>query len=114
MDLIEKFAQAAIQEADAAQKGNSKDADKYGRKMRELAIKLYETDRISELEVLLNHDNLSVRGNAAIKLLPFSTEKAENVLEELAKNRGETICFVAEVTLKEWRKGNIKFSYYKK
>lgn len=114
MDLIEKFTQAAIEEANATQKGNSREADKYGRKMRELAIKLYKTGRIGELEVLLNHDNLSVRGNAAIKLLPFYTEKAEAVLEELSKNLGESICFVAEITLKEWRKGNINFSYYKK
>ena len=114
MKYLEKFIQSAIGEAEAEVEGNPKKADKFGKKMREIAISLYKADRIEELEILLTHENPSVRGNAAIKLLPFATEKAEDVLQELAEKSGLSIYFVARNTLEEWRKGNIKFSYYQK
>lgn len=45
----------------------------------------------------------------AAHALDFAPEKGEPVLESLAGVQGSLIGFDAEMTLKEWRKGELRF-----
>ena len=114
MDYLEEFAKAALLQDEAMKMGNVKQTDKYGFKMHEIARKLYLENQIGELRFLLNHSEDVVKGNAAIELLPFYPAEAETILLELSTKRGKAIYTNAFYTLKEWRKGNLKFDYYKK
>jgi len=60
-----------------------------------------------KMKPLLTNDNLYVRLCAATKLLNVYEEEALNVLEDIAK--GEAHAFVAEMTIKEWKEGNLTF-----
>jgi hypothetical protein len=57
---------------------------------------------------LLDHPDEAVRGWAAFHCLEFAPKEAEPVLGTLSKSTGIS-GFGAEMTLKEWRKGSLKF-----
>ena len=111
---IDKFIKLCIKAFDAQELGNSCLVNNCNKNILKIAQKLYLLDEISELVPLLYHEHVSVRYNAAVKLLPFETAQAEAVLEELASKKGALTYFSAELMLKEWRKGTLKFDYYKK
>lgn len=62
-----------------------------------------------QLLALLDDPMASVRCWAAAHALEFSPERGAPVLEELAKSEKSLAGFNAEMTLKEWRKGTLKF-----
>jgi hypothetical protein len=55
----------------------------------------------------LNHKDIGVRLWTATSLLPIYTEDAIETLEQITKVKG-IHSLSAEITLQEWRKGNIK------
>jgi hypothetical protein len=57
---------------------------------------------------LLDHPDEAVRGWAAFHCLEFAPNEAEPILEMLSKSPGIS-GFTSEMTLKEWRKGSLKF-----
>lgn len=63
---------------------------------------------ISALLSLLDHEDRSVGTWAASHVLEFAPEQGELALERIAKTGG-LLAFNAEMTLSEWRKGNLKF-----
>ena len=63
---------------------------------------------IDSISDYLEHKSLEVRLWAAYYLLPINEEKAINVLKAITKQQG-IIATTAEITLNEWRKGNLKF-----
>ena len=111
---IDKFIKLSVKAFDAQELGNSRIVNSCNNDIIKIAQKLYQLDKIIELVPLLYHEHVSVRYNAAVKLLPFETVLSEAVLEELASKKGTLTYFSAQLMLKEWRKGNLKFDYYKK
>ena len=114
MSRVEEVAKLAIKSFEAQEKGNTRASDRYNLSMKKVIVDMYENGEIGSLKPLMYYNHDAVRCEVAIKLLPFFTEEAESILEELAQKRGNLIYATAKTTLEEWRKGNIKFSYYKK
>lgn len=61
---------------------------------------------VNLLEILLQHEDCSVRLWAAYALLPV-TKEAKEVIEKISK-KNTIIGFDAEMTLIEWKKGRLK------
>jgi hypothetical protein len=57
---------------------------------------------------LLDHPSNAVRAWAAFHALEFAPQEAEPVLEDLSKIPGIE-GLDSEITLREWRKGTLKF-----
>ncbi len=112
MDNVEKYAYYSLKAYEGLNQGSAQISDRNRDKMRRIAGILYKNGEISSLRPLLYHEHIAVKCDVAIQLLPFYTEEAEAVLEELSKKRGDLTYSTARVTLKEWRKGNIKFPEY--
>lgn len=109
-DMIEEYIQLTISRGEALEEGNSKKANKQFDKIRKIEkeLKLDSDLYVKYFEPLLEHENDYVKVNAAYSLLPLTTKKSEKVLAELSKKRG-LMAFEAEMTLQEWKKGNLKF-----
>ncbi|MNI99819.1 hypothetical protein D3C73_1589990 [compost metagenome] len=58
---------------------------------------------------LLLHENISVRLWAARFTLNIESEKARNTLDAIACLKIPLISSSAEMTIKEWEKGNLSF-----
>lgn len=114
MNYVEEFVRTALKRFEAEKVGNSRVVNRCYDKIRKIASNLYKEDRIGELKPLMYHEHDAVRIEASINLLPFYTEEAEKVLEELSIKRGHLMYATADDTLKYWRAGKIKFSYYQK
>ncbi len=114
MDKVEKFKQMAIKSFEAQEKGSSRTVNGCYESLKKIAIELYKNGEIEKLKPLMYSEHDAVRFEAAVRLLPIYTEEAEAVLEELSPNKGALIYFSAEMTLREWRKGNMKYEYYQK
>lgn len=111
MNFLDKFVEFSLKRYNSK---TSVTANKYFQKLKDISIEMVNSGSILELKKLFNHESAAVRCNAAFALLPFATLEAENILEELSAQRGNFVYLEAKMTLKEWRKGNIKFEYYEK
>jgi hypothetical protein len=101
------FEEAATNHAQATEQGDYKIANKNHDAIVKIASFLKEKNEIDKLTDFLSHPVDGVKGWAAIYLLPIKEQEAVQALEEIAK--GKTIrSLAAEVTLREWRKGNLK------
>ena len=67
---------------------------------------LKERNMVNLLEILLQHEDCSVRLWSAYALLPV-TKEAKEVIEKISK-KNTIIGFDAEMTLIEWKKGRLK------
>lgn len=105
---LKKFVEACIAKGEAEELGDSKTGNKQYKVISKVYMALKENNRITELLVLLNHENPYVRLWAAGYTLQILDSRAESVLEELSLLRG-LIGFNSKMTLSEWRKGNLKF-----
>ena len=114
MDKVEKFKQMAIKSFEAEKLGEHKVVNRCYKALNKIAADLYKNGEIGNLKPLMYSEHDAVRCNVAIALLPIYTEEAEAVLEELSPKKGASLYMVAEMTLREWRKGNIKYEYYQK
>lgn len=61
------------------------------------------------LLTLLNHENTSVRCWAASHALEFSPEQAERALAAVAESAEGPTAFNARMTLRQWRRGHLRF-----
>lgn len=101
------FEEAATKHAEATKEGDYKTGNKnYHKKVKAVSY-LKEQDSIDELLQYLNHENVGIRLAAATYLLPKHEEKGIEVLEAISKS-SDFFSFIAETTLSEWRKGNLK------
>ena len=108
---LNMFVDACVEEYKYHQQGDSKNGNKQGKIIISLFILLNKENRLDELLELLEHEHPQVRFRAAEQLLKFSPSRAEKTLEELSKLKGPQfggIGFVSQITLQEWRKGNLK------
>ena len=62
-----------------------------------------------QLLPLLNHDDPAVVAWAGAHALEFAPLEGERALTALAERDGGVIGFGAEMTLAEWRRGNLRF-----
>jgi len=104
---LEKFEEAATKQAEATEQGDYKTGNKCYAIIAKVVLFLKEQNEIQQLSTLLNSDSVGVRGWAATYLLPIKEREAIRVLEQIARGAG-IHSFIAETTLKEWRKGNLK------
>ena len=111
MNFLDRFVEFSLKRFNAK---TSTTANKYFQKFKDISIERVNSDNILELRNLYSHENIAVRCNAAFAVLPFDTVDAEKILEELATQRGSLVYLEARMTLQEWRKGTLKFDYYKK
>ena len=109
MKLLEEFIEAVQQRNQALDIGNAKIANRNYDKISAIR-KEWEKDGIDlkELSPLLNHEDDAVKSMTAFILLPILQSEAEETLEILSTKKGQ-VSFEAEMTLKEWKKGNLKF-----
>lgn len=111
-ELLAAYVDASSAHGKATESGNHKVANKnydviaavYG-ELRQRGL-----EERKRLLVLLDHKDPGVRCWAASHTLEFAPEESEAVLKALARIQGSLVGFSAEVTLDEWRNGNLKFS----
>lgn len=101
------FEEAATKHAAATKEGDYKTGNKNYDKVVKAVSYLKEQGSIDELLQYLNHDMVGIRLAAATFLLPKHEKKGIEVLETISKS-SDFFSFIAETTLSEWRKGNLK------
>lgn len=106
-NMLNAFEQAACKHVEATQEGNARVCNRNYDKLVKIVSSLKKNNSLDELRIFLNHEAIGVRLCAATFLLPKYEQEASDVLEAISKGEG-IISFVAEMTLKEWRKGNLK------
>lgn len=109
---MDTFVNACLEEFKYHQLGDSKNGNRQGKIIISISILLKKENRLHELLDLLDHEHPQVRFRAAEKLLYIAPSRAEKTLEELSRlKRGQlgAVAFVSQITLQEWRKGNLKF-----
>lgn len=74
-------------------------------------LKLIE-NWIEHFRCLLEHENISVKINAATALLPYETKRAKVCLKRCCLLPGMK-GFEARMVLREWKSGDLKFPIYK-
>lgn len=105
--LFEKY---TIKREGAIHCGNSKKANYYYDKNQNIVQYLREMKCLDALSVFYEHPNISVRSWAACFLLPLHEKKSLSVLKEIA-NMNIFGSLDAEMTIKEWKNGNLKNFY---
>jgi hypothetical protein len=108
--IVSEFENFCIQNDTAAQALNPKLANKYAKKIINRYLQLKELGKTDELSKLLKSENENVRLWAATHTLATNEAAAKRVLQELAVKPGLN-AFSAEMTLREWAKGNLKLAY---
>ena len=109
---LKKFINACIKEYEYQIDGDSKNGNKQGKIIISICVQLKNENSLNELLSLLDHEHPQVRFRAAERTLLSFPDRAERVLEELSMLRGiefGKIGFVSQITLQEWKKGNLKF-----
>ncbi|MCL2086967.1 MAG: DUF2019 domain-containing protein [Oscillospiraceae bacterium] len=106
---INNFINACVAKGMAEQSGNS-EADKlHFDTITSVYHFLKSNNKLNDLVELFEHENPYVRLWAAYYSLQTTPSKAESTLEKLSKEKGFMAGFSAQITLNEWRKGNLKF-----
>lgn len=108
--MFEEYIDAILKREKALETGNARVANRYYDKIADIIDKLKEenTKELMKLKPLLEHEEVSVRFTTAFYLLQIIPEDAERILEDISQTRNRS-SFEAEMTLREWRKGNISF-----
>ncbi|RVT98131.1 hypothetical protein EOD41_17320 [Mucilaginibacter limnophilus] len=105
-ETIKLFSLEAEKKAQANEVGDSKTANKsYDKTIKAVKV-LKSNGSISSLLPLLNDNRLAVRMTAAIFLLSKYENISLPVLEAIASSEG-ILAFTAEMTITEWKKGNL-------
>lgn len=109
-ELLSLYERAAIAHGKASETGDYKTANKeyqiVAAVYRELRAQGVEKQKA--LLRFLNHSDAHVRVWAGAHALEFAPERGEAVLTEISQSTGIP-ALDAELTLEEWRKGNLRF-----
>jgi len=111
-ELIRRYADAAREHAAASESGDFRTANRAHDRITRIHHVLYERGAAAqrELRTLLQHDEASVRLWAALHSLAVAPAEAEAVLEEIAGGAPSLLRLSAEMTLSEWRSGQLRIS----
>ena len=107
--VVERFVDASIKYGEAQEEGASRIVNKQSKIIRQIVVEVkrdYESTD-GKFDELLKHPNNYVRLHAAFCLLSHNPKEAEAVLVDISHMRG-LLGFEAEMTLQEWKKGNLK------
>lgn len=107
LSLFEKY---AIKQGETTELGDSKKANYYYNRIMSLVHYLKEIKHLDDLSIFYEHPNISVRSWVACFLLPLHEKKSLSVLKEIA-NMNIFGSLDAEMTIKEWKNGNLKNFY---
>ncbi len=108
--IVAEFESFCIKNDAAAQASNPNLANKYAKKIINCYLQLKEMGKTNELSKLLKSENENVRLWAATHTLQTNEVEAKQVLHELVVKPGLN-GFSAEMTLRQWEKGNLKLTY---
>ncbi|HMG66109.1 MAG TPA: hypothetical protein VK588_00430 [Chitinophagaceae bacterium] len=108
--IVAGFESFCIKNDIAAQALSFKLANKYAKKIINCYLQLKELGKTNELSKLLKSENENVLVWAATHTLPTNEVEAKQVLHELAAKPGLS-AFGAEMTLRQWEKGDLKLAY---
>ena len=107
--LVSDYVAAAAQHRRATREGNSALANRSDDVVAGIYRALREQGERERLLPLLADADPAVRGWAASHALEFAPERAVPVLAELAAGPPSSERLDAQMTLKEWKKGTLKF-----
>ena len=105
---IKKLADLCIEQGKAEALGDYKRNNMLYLKIEKIYVALKASQRMNELVELYTHENPYVRLTAATYTLTICPQQAEKVLKDLMPIKKSLVGFTAEMTLQEWRKGNLK------
>lgn len=109
-EALKFFEDAAIKYGEAIRNGKSKIANRNFDILADIAKYLRKNNSLYELSIFYTHPDISLRSWAATYLLPVYEKESIKVLKEIAKMDGIE-SFNAEMTIKEWKNGNLR-NYY--
>jgi len=107
--LVAEYVTAASRHGQATEAGDSRTANKSADVVAHVHTELRHRGLREALLPLLEHPDPGVRCWAGSHVLEFAPDAAEGVLSSLARQQGSLISFSAEMTLKVWRQGQLKF-----
>ncbi|MBZ4043676.1 DUF2019 domain-containing protein [Flavobacterium hibisci] len=102
------FLESSAKQAEATENGDYKTANKYYDKIIKSANFIKNENEINIFYDYLSNPNVGVRLWSAYFLLPVNEREALKVLKDIVKTN-EIHSLTAETTVKEWKKGNLKF-----
>lgn len=109
-ELVQAYMEAAVDHGRASAEGDYRTANPRAKAL----IAIYQELRVrgggaqEALLALLGHDDPNVRLSAAAHALAFAPDRGEPVLEALMAFPG-TVGLGAQMTLREWRQGTLRF-----
>ncbi len=106
--LINKYIDSATNYGESICAGDSKLSDKYFDKIEKVFqdIKSLEDTGLDEIAKLFNHENEGVRLWSSSHLLNYPKYESYKVLE-MIRDSGTILGLTAEMTLDQWKNGNI-------
>lgn len=107
---LELFKEAAAFHGECTENGNYKLGNKNHDKIVKVLDYLKKENRRDYLYKFLDDSNIWVQLWSAVYLLPLYEKDALTVLNKIAAGNG-IVFGVAETTIKEWKKGNLKNLY---
>jgi hypothetical protein len=109
--LIAKYVEAAKRHGEATDCGDNKTANKQYKVIEKCYSELMAHGEVGirELIPLLDDPNNFVRLWAASHLLHVEPTRAKQILANLSGIKGSLVGFNADMVLKEWEKGDLKF-----
>ena len=110
-EALKMFEENSIKQSQTLETGNYKVGNKcFDKKMKSLSY-LYKQGKLDLLEKYLSHENVGVRETAAYAYLSICPQKGKKVLSEIAHGNYGFHSINAEMTLKEWNEGRLKFIF---
>lgn len=101
------FEEAAAKHAEATEQGNYKTGNKHYDKIIKAGTFLNEEGALNNLQSYLSNSNVGIRLWAASYFLTVNEAEAIGALDNIVQYSG-IHSLIAETTLIEWRKGNLK------
>jgi hypothetical protein len=109
-DLISEYISLAISHGESTLSGDFKNGNKAYRKMEKIVEAIRNSDEMirKQFYILMYHENDNVKTWTASYLLGTYENEALEALTKIARNSKNIFSFNAEMTIKEWKLGNLK------
>jgi hypothetical protein len=110
-DLVQNFAKMASDRGSALRVAAPRKANALYRQMVEIYRELRRRGKEAQVQMLplLRDENTDIRISVACFALEFEPEDASAVLEKIEREERNLLGFTAEMVLKQWKEGKIRF-----
>ena len=110
-ELAQRYASTAITHGEATEPADVERGNEAAAEIAAIYRELRQRGAKSQAVLLpfLDHINAHVRGWAAAHALEFVPALGEATLSQLARGKRGMVRFNAEMTLREWRAGRLRF-----